>query len=83
MSRHAKQRAGVQQGHSHSSSSTMHAHTQRQACIHLAVPDNQQPQTGPQGQVRRDVNVFHHLQREKKGVIIFAGELSWIHVLRR
>lgn len=36
----------------------------------FSVPDNQQHQTGHQGQVQYDVNVFHHSLAEE-GVIVF------------
>lgn len=36
----------------------------------LGLPDNQQPQKGQQGQVRRDVNVFHCTA---KGVIVLLA----------
>lgn len=32
----------------------------------LGVPDNQQPQTRHQGQVQRDVNVFHGSQQKRE-----------------
>lgn len=61
MSRHVRLRAGVQQGHSHLLLHPPLTHTHTHS--HLDVPDNQQPQTGHQGQVQRDVNVFHHSQQ--------------------
>lgn len=46
--------------HARSTESNTHTHT------NFSVPDNQQPQTGHQGQVQRDVNVFHHSQQKKE-----------------
>lgn len=62
MSRHARVSARVQQGHL-LLLLLLPTHTHILTHTHLDVPDNQQPQTGHQGQVQRDVNVFHHSQQ--------------------
>lgn len=59
LSRHAVQSSIENNTHIHTDTHT-----------NFSVADNPQPQTGHQGQVQYDVNVFHHSLAEE-GVIVF------------